>query len=133
MSETHAASEMRWGACISGVAALFGAAGVALAAAAAHGGGHPSLPTAAYFLILHAAGALALVALSRVASAPRAYLASATLMLLGVLLFSSDLTARALLAGRLFPFAAPTGGSLVIFAWLLAAVAGFRGLFGRRG
>ncbi|AHB48648.1 hypothetical protein W911_10015 [Hyphomicrobium nitrativorans NL23] len=123
----------RWGSWIAGIAALLGAAGVALAAAAAHGGGHPSLPTAANFLILHGAGALALVASSRGAAAPRAYVLAATLMVLGVMLFSGDLTARAMVGDRLFPFAAPTGGALLICAWLVGGVAGFVGAFARRG
>ena len=122
----------RWGAWIAGVAALLGAAGVALAAAAAHGGGHPSLSTAANFLILHGAGALALVALSRGDAAPRAYVGAATLMVLGVMLFSGDLTARALVGERLFPFAAPAGGALLILSWLVGGVAGFAGAFVRR-
>ena len=123
----------RWGAWIAGVAALLGAAGVALAAASAHGGGHPSLSTAATFLILHGGGALALVALSRGESAPRTYVASATLMVLGVMLFSGDLTARALIGERLFPFAAPTGGGLLIVSWLVGGFAGFVGALARRG
>lgn len=123
----------RWGAWIAGVAALLGAAGVALAAAAAHGGGHPSLSTAANFLILHGAGALALVALSRDGSAPRTYVAGATLMVLGVLLFSGDLTARAMAGDRLFPFAAPAGGTLLIVSWLVGGAAGFVGALTRRG
>lgn len=123
----------RWAALVASVAAFLGAAGVALAAMAAHGGGHPSLPTAAQFLILHGAAALALVAVGRDAAAARAYLVAATLMVLGVALFSGDLATRAFLGDRLFPFAAPLGGSTLIGAWLVAGVAGLMGLFARRG
>lgn len=123
----------RWGAAVAAIAGLLGAAGVALAAAAAHGGGHPSLPTAAEFLILHGAAALALVALAHGAARPRAYLAAATLMVAGVALFSGDLAARAFFGDRLFPFAAPLGGSTLIGAWLVAGVAGLLGALVRRG
>lgn len=125
-------SAERWGAAVAAVAALLGAAGVALAAAASHGGGHPSLSTAAIFLILHGGVGIALVAVSRTALSPFAYLASATVMVAGVALFAGDLAHRAFLNDRLFPFAAPTGGALMIGGWLLAAAAGLVGAFGRR-
>ena len=123
----------RWDAGIATVAALLGAAGVALAALAAHGGGHPSLSTAATFLILHGVGALALIAVSQSAAAPRVYLAAATAMVIGVALFSGDLSHRAFVGDRLFPFAAPLGGSLTIGAWLIAAVAGLIDVVTKRG
>lgn len=122
----------RWGASVATVAALLGAAGVALAAAASHGGGHPWLSTAANFLILHGGSALALVAISQTVTTPRIYLASATLMVIGVALFSGDLAHRAFMNDRLFPFAAPLGGTTMIGAWLVAAVAGLLGVFARR-
>ena len=34
----------------------------------------------------------------------------------------ADLTARAFLGARLFPFAAPIGGSLTILSWLAVAI-----------
>ncbi len=47
--------------------------------------------------------------------------------LLGSLLFAGDIALRALAGQRLFPMAAPTGGSLLIAAWLAFAVAALRG------
>jgi uncharacterized membrane protein YgdD (TMEM256/DUF423 family) len=101
------------------LAALMGASGVALAAAAAHVDGGEFARTASMFLILHAA---ALVAVS----AHRAGLwpAVAGLALAaGAILFSADLSARAFLGARLFPYAAPIGGSTMIVAWLALALA----------
>jgi uncharacterized membrane protein YgdD (TMEM256/DUF423 family) len=41
-------------------------------------------------------------------------------------LFSSDIALRAFTAHRLFPFAAPCGGFILIAAWLALAVAALR-------
>jgi uncharacterized membrane protein YgdD (TMEM256/DUF423 family) len=101
------------------LAALMGAAGVALAAAGEHAAGGELARTAALFLILHGA---ALVAVS--AHAITRCLAFAGFALAaGAILFALDLSSRAFLQARLFPFAAPIGGSLMIFAWLTLAVA----------
>lgn len=108
---------------IATVAALQGAAGVALAAAAAHVDANPLLATASQFLTLHAGAGLALAALARTAPAFPRFLASAAFALqAGVTLFSADLAARVYLGGKLFPFAAPMGGSLTILAWLALAL-----------
>ena len=95
-----------------------GAAGVALAAAAAHAGGADFGRTAAEFLILHAAALLGVSALS--IHQPRVLWGGAALAL-GACLFSGDLASRAFLGARLFPMAAPAGGSLMIFSWLALA------------
>jgi len=116
-----------WALWNVGLAGLLGAAGVALAAVGAHRVGDPSLTTAALFLILHAGGVVALSAFAGTAPHPVPLLVSASLMVFAVALFSGDVTARVLLGDRLFPFAAPTGGSLLIAAWLLAAIAGVVG------
>jgi uncharacterized membrane protein YgdD (TMEM256/DUF423 family) len=113
-----------WALWNVGFAGLLGAAGVALAAVAAHRVADPSLTTAALFLILHAAAVIGLTALAGGAPWPTGFLASASLMLLAVALFSGDVTARVLLEGRLFPMAAPLGGSLLILAWLGAGLTG---------
>ena len=107
------------------LAALMGAGGVALAAASTHAGGGDLGHTASEFLILHAAALLGVAASVR-ASAPRRAgrlgIAGAGLAL-GTLLFSGDLASRAFEGAKLFPFAAPIGGSLTILSWLaLAAV-----------
>lgn len=109
------------------VAGLLGAAGVVLAATAAHRVADPSLTTAALFLILHGGAAIALSALAGGSPASTGFLVSASLMLLAVALFSGDVAARVLIGDRLFPFAAPTGGSLLIVSWLLAAIFGVVG------
>ena len=103
---------------LASIAALMGAAGVGVAAAAAHSGGAEFGRTAAEFLILHAAALLGVSALS--IHQPRLVWGGAALAL-GACLFSGDLAARAFLGNRLFPMAAPTGGSLMILSWLALA------------
>ncbi|OBQ89400.1 DUF423 domain-containing protein [Mesorhizobium sp. AA23] len=96
---------------------LVGAAGVALSAAAAHGGG-AFTGTSSSFLLMHAPVFLAigLIGGSR-------YLRIASLALLvGLLLFSGDLLARDFLGSRLFPMSAPIGGTLLIVGWLAIAI-----------
>jgi uncharacterized membrane protein YgdD (TMEM256/DUF423 family) len=107
---------------LAGLAALMGAAGVALAAASEHAGGGDLGRTAALFLILHAAAALAIAAHVRLAPS-RVLLAIGFVMEAGTLLFAADLAFRAFTGARLFPFAAPIGGSTMILSWLALAVA----------
>jgi uncharacterized membrane protein YgdD (TMEM256/DUF423 family) len=117
---------------IATVAALQGAAGVSLAAAAAHVDANPLLATASQFLMIHAAAGLALSALASNDPPLRRLLAGAALALqAGVTLFSADLAARVYLGGKLFPFAAPLGGGTTILAWAVLAVWGASGLFRR--
>jgi uncharacterized membrane protein YgdD (TMEM256/DUF423 family) len=102
-------------------AGLCGAAGVALSAAAAHGGG-AFTGTAASFLIMHAP---AFLAVGLAGSAAGRLLGAACLVLLaGLVLFCGDLVCRDYLGTRLFPFAAPIGGTLLIAGWLAICVAG---------
>jgi uncharacterized membrane protein YgdD (TMEM256/DUF423 family) len=116
---------MKEASIIATVAALQGAAGVGLAAAAAHVDANPLLATASQFLTLHAAAGLGLAALARTSPPlPRFLTAAAFALQAGVTLFSADLAARVYLGGKLFPFAAPMGGSLTIVAWLALAVWG---------
>jgi len=115
------------------LAGLSGAAGVGLAAVGAHVAANassgPLLTTAANFLLIHAVATLALAGLAL--AAPRRggwFLYGAALFLLGGFLFCGDLSVRALTDQRLFPMAAPIGGSLLILGWIataIAAVAGF--------
>ncbi|BGE84497.1 MULTISPECIES: DUF423 domain-containing protein [Methylosinus] len=105
------------------VAALEGAAGVVAAAAAAHVEASPLLDTASRFLMIHAAAGLALAALAAsVGSSLRWLLAATFAMQAGAALFSGDLAVRALAGTRLFPYAAPIGGSLLIASWAALAV-----------
>jgi uncharacterized membrane protein YgdD (TMEM256/DUF423 family) len=45
----------------------------------------------------------------------------------GSVLFAGDLSARAFVGHRLFPMAAPIGGTILIAAWLALAVAALAG------
>ncbi|MGO9743706.1 MAG: DUF423 domain-containing protein [Roseiarcus sp.] len=115
---------------LAALAALMGGAGVALAALAAHRNGGDLGRTAAEFLILHAAALVGVTA--HAARAPRALLFAGAGLALGTMLFAGDLSSRAFAGGRLFPFAAPTGGSLMIISWLALAAIFAAGLRGRR-
>lgn len=111
---------------LTGVAALTGAVGVIEAAAAAHGHVSPLLSTASQFLIVNAAASIALAGFAVSATRGRGWLlAAAAVLLCGGMLFCADLTIRAYGGSRLFPFAAPIGGSLMICGWLLAGVSAF--------
>jgi uncharacterized membrane protein YgdD (TMEM256/DUF423 family) len=48
--------------------------------------------------------------------------------ILGAALFAADVAARAYLSHRLFPFAAPAGGMIMIVSWLGLAVAALAAL-----
>jgi uncharacterized membrane protein YgdD (TMEM256/DUF423 family) len=104
-------------------AALMGAGGVVLAAASTHAGGGDLGRTASEFLILHAAALVGVAANARSATGSRTLrlVAVGAALALGTLLFSGDLASRAFAGAKLFPFAAPVGGSLMILAWLTLA------------
>jgi uncharacterized membrane protein YgdD (TMEM256/DUF423 family) len=101
------------------IAALMGAAGVALAAAAQHAAGGELPHTASLFLVLHAA---ALIGVSAQRAGRFASIAGLVLAA-GAVLFAADLSSRAFLGARLFPFAAPLGGTTMILSWLALALA----------
>ena len=103
-------------------AGLCGAAGVALSAAAAHLG-DTHLATAASFLLAHAPAILAIGLLGR----SRVLRLGGFILLIGVVLFSADLTSLDLLGQRPFPYAAPIGGTLTIIGWLVVAASAFSG------
>jgi uncharacterized membrane protein YgdD (TMEM256/DUF423 family) len=111
------------------LAGVMGAAGIMLAAAGAHVAPGAGLESAAYMLLFHAAavvGGAALVAQGALWR-PVALVVLAA-WILGAVLFSGDIALRAFTAHRLFPFAAPTGGLILIAAWLgLAVTAVLRG------
>ena len=108
------------------VACLMGGAGVVLAAAAAHLG--PALQPgagldgASLLLLIHAAAVLAAAGLipQRLLWPPLALLAIAG-FILGAALFAADISMRAFAGNRLFPMAAPIGGTLLILSWLAVA------------
>lgn len=99
---------------------LVGAGGVALSAVAAHAGGG-NVATAASFLLAHAPLLLAIGLLGR----GRLLAAGGAVTLAGLLLFCGDLLMRHYVGDRLFPMAAPIGGTSMIAGWLLIAAAAF--------
>jgi uncharacterized membrane protein YgdD (TMEM256/DUF423 family) len=114
------------------VAALMGASGVVLAALASHAG-EANLAIAAQFLLIHAAALPGLTACRKQGLLhDRMASLAAWALILGTVLFAGDLVIRARLGIRLFPFAAPLGGSLMILAWLLAGASALRA-FKQRG
>lgn len=102
---------------LAALAALMGAAGVALAAASVHMSGGVLAERGALFLVLHAIAALGIAAHARLALS-RALLAAGFVMEAGASLFAADLAWHAFTGGRLFPFAAPIGGTAMIVSWL---------------
>ncbi len=106
------------------LAGLIGAAGVLLAAAGAHMAPGRSLDQAALIALVHAPAVLAAAAAVRTGLLrPLPGLLAAGGFAAGVLLFSGDLAMRAFASRPLFPMAAPTGGFVLIGAWILAALA----------
>jgi uncharacterized membrane protein YgdD (TMEM256/DUF423 family) len=104
------------------LAGLMGAAGVVLAAASAHVAPGSGLDSAAYMLLFHAVAVIAGVALLQhgLLWRPLSLLVLAA-WALGASLFAGDLAMRAFAGHRLFPFAAPSGGTILIAAWLTFA------------
>ncbi|MBC2805185.1 DUF423 domain-containing protein [Rhizobium ruizarguesonis] len=98
---------------------LFGFAGVALAAAAAHGGGDAHLLASASTMCL--AHAPALLALALAADRIKTAWLAGLLIGIGTLLFSGDLVSLRFAGSGLFPMAAPTGGFAMMFGWLAVA------------
>ena len=113
-----------WSAALLFFAGLSGAAGVALSAYAAHADGGANLTTAATFLLIHAA---AVAGISAGGTTRRGLLQAATLLVLGVVLFSGDITLRSLTGASPMRMAAPTGGMMLIVGWIWLSVAAFLG------
>jgi uncharacterized membrane protein YgdD (TMEM256/DUF423 family) len=109
-------------------AGLIGAAGIVLAAMATHTYAGTSLSVAATMLSLHAPAIIA-VAAARKAGLVHDFVGrlAAWGLVAGVVLFSGDIAMRTFNGGPLFPMAAPAGGTLLIAAWILVAVAGLIG------
>jgi uncharacterized membrane protein YgdD (TMEM256/DUF423 family) len=107
-----------------GLAGLMGAAGVALAAAAAHGGDGSRLASASAMLLFHATAVLAATALlaHRLLHGGIGLIAAFGFVL-GAALFAGDLTLRQYAGHSLFPYAAPTGGTVMILSWLVVTLA----------
>jgi uncharacterized membrane protein YgdD (TMEM256/DUF423 family) len=106
------------------LAAVMGADGVMLAAAAAHEIDATRLAAASSMLLFHSTAVLAAVALAeRGVIDVRIGIAAGFGFVIASALFAGDLTMRQYAGHGLFPFAAPTGGTLLILSWLILAVA----------
>ncbi|PRD45833.1 DUF423 domain-containing protein [Phyllobacterium phragmitis] len=99
---------------------LSGAAALAAYAASAHGGS-ANLGTVAPILLAHAPALLVLAVLAPGRMA--AWIGGWT-TLAGLILFAGDLVMRDIAGTRLFPYAAPLGGTLLITGWLVIALIG---------
>lgn len=109
------------------VAGLFGAAGVALAAAAAHVDVNTNLATSAQFAMIGAAAIAATAALGAAGGRGWSFAdVAGGLLALGTALFAGALASRVLLDVSLFPMAAPSGGIMLIAGWLVLALAAFQ-------
>ena len=106
------------------LAGLMGASGIILAAGGAHAAPGAGLDSAGYMLLFHAAAVLGGAALLQqgVLLWPLAF-AALVAWVLGAALFSGDIALRAFAGHWFFPMAAPTGGIILIAAWLLFAAA----------
>jgi uncharacterized membrane protein YgdD (TMEM256/DUF423 family) len=106
-----------------GLAAIMGADGVILAALSAHQGHAGELEGASSMLLFHAPAVLATVALAeRSLVKAKIGIAAGFGFVVAAALFAGDLTLRHFAGHRLFPFAAPIGGALLIASWLMLAV-----------
>lgn len=111
------------------LAGLIGAGGIMLAAASAHMAPGAGLDSAAYMLLFHAVAVLGGAALLQqgVLWRPLALIVLAA-WVLGAVLFSGDIALRAFTGHRLFAMAAPTGGVILIAAWLALTIAAIAAL-----
>jgi len=106
------------------LAGVMGADGVILAAASAHQADAARLASASSMLLFHALAVLGTAALAeRGVIHARIGILAAWGFVLATALFAGDLTLRQYAGHGLFPFAAPTGGTLLIASWLGLAVA----------
>ena len=106
------------------LAGVMGADGVILAAASAHQPDAARLGSASSMLLFHATAVLGVVALAeRGVIHARIGITAASGFVIAAALFATDLTLRQYAGHSLFPFAAPTGGTLLIASWLALAVA----------
>ncbi len=118
---------MRPSALLIALAGLLGAAGVADGAVAAHVAGGAMLGQASQILMVHAAALLGLAALVGRAGERMVPALAAAALGLGAGLFGLDVTLLALRGERLFPYAAPIGGSTMIGAWLVVGLLALAG------
>ena len=106
------------------LAAVMGADGVMLAAAAAHQPDAARLASASSMLLFHSLAVLAATALAeRGLIHVRIGIAAGFGFVVAAALFAGDLTLRQYAGHSLFPMAAPAGGTLLIVSWVALAVA----------
>jgi uncharacterized membrane protein YgdD (TMEM256/DUF423 family) len=106
------------------ISGLMGAAGITLAAAGAHAAANAGLESAAYMLLFHAAALLGGTALAQQGLVWRPLMFIVLVAwVVGAALFSGDIALRAFAGHRLFAFAAPAGGIILIAAWVGVAAA----------
>ncbi len=116
--------EMRkWICALVALAGLTGTGGMILSAAVAHLLPDIRLQRAANLTLIHAVAALALCGLALLLPRRGGWFASAAgTLLTGSLIFACDMTLRAVHGARLFPMAAPIGGSLLILGWIIVTI-----------
>ncbi|UGA43639.1 DUF423 domain-containing protein [Bradyrhizobium quebecense] len=106
-----------------GLAAIMGACGVILAAAAAHLPDASRLAAASSMLLFHATAAIVTIAVAeRAIIHARLGIVAAAGFVIAASLFAGDLVLRQYGGHGVFPMAAPTGGTLLILSWLVLAV-----------
>lgn len=105
---------------LSAFSGLYGAAGIAAYAAASHIGGY--YDAIAPVLLGNAAALLGLSVATKTNIVMRL---SGVFIIIGVGLFAADIMCRELVETRLFPYAAPLGGTINIIGWLLLVISAF--------
>lgn len=106
------------------LAGIMGASGVMLAAASAHGSNAGNLAPASAMLLVHGAAVLAAAALAeRGLVHVRLGVVAGFGLLVGATLFAGAVALRHYTGYRPFPFAAPTGGAIMMVSWLALTVA----------
>ena len=109
---------------LTSLAGIMGADGVILAAASAHEADAARLGSASSMLLFHACAVIGTVALiERGVIHARIGMVAGWGFVIAAALFATDLTLRQYADHSLFPFAAPTGGTLLILSWLALAIA----------
>ena len=108
---------------LAALSALVGGLAVALAAAGAHLMEAGELTrTASVFLLLHAAAGLGIAAHARLAYYEKTLILLGFLLLAGACLFGADLSFHDFFSRRIFPYAAPIGGTTMIAMWAAIAL-----------
>ncbi len=114
-----------------GFVSIFGATGVAAGAYGAHGLSQKLSPyllnvfqTAVLYQLIHALALLGIVALLSQLGRSKTLLISASLLVVGTILFSGSLYLLTLSSWRV-GLITPLGGFLLISAWIVLLIAGF--------